>query len=84
MISLSFANIKEKDYKTTVYRICQILMVLYEKYGFLRKSELLSNAERDYFDRMASAMSEEEAPRIIPVVKFFKQALWQKGHYPVR
>jgi len=62
VISLSFANIKEKDYKTTVYRICQILMVLYEKYGFLRKSELLSDAERDYFDRMASAMSEEDAP----------------------
>ena len=62
VINLTFANVKEKDYETTVYRICQILMMLYERYGFLRKSKLLSDAEREYFERLASEMSEKDAP----------------------
>ncbi|MCI5501562.1 MAG: AAA family ATPase, partial [Lachnospiraceae bacterium] len=62
VISLSFANIKEKDFKTTSYRIRQMLMKLYEKNSFLRKSDVLSNAEKQYFERMASDMSEEDAP----------------------
>ena len=62
VISLSFANIKEKDFKTTSYRIRQMLMKLYEKNSFLRESDVLSNAEKQYFERMASDMSEEDAP----------------------
>ena len=62
VISLSFANVKEKDYRTTSYRIRQLLMKLYEKYSFLRKCDLLSDAEKQYFERMASDMSEEDAP----------------------
>ena len=46
VISLSFANVKEKDFKTTSYRIRQMLMKLYEKNSFLRKSDVLSNAEK--------------------------------------
>ena len=62
VISLSFANIKEKDFTTTSYRIRQMLMKLYEKNSFLRESDVLSNAEKQYFERMASDMSEEDAP----------------------
>ena len=62
VISLSFANIKEKDFKTTSYRIRQLLMKLYEKNSFLRESDLLSNAEKEYYERMAGNMSEEDAP----------------------
>ena len=62
VICLSFANIKEKDFKTTSYRIRQMLMKLYEKNSFLRESDVLSNAEKQYFERMASDMSEEDAP----------------------
>ena len=60
MLSLSFANVKEKDYQTTSYRIRQLLMKLYEKHAFLRESEYLSEAEKDYFDRMRAGMSEED------------------------
>ena len=35
VISLSFANVKEKDYKVTSYRIRQLLMKQYEKNHFL-------------------------------------------------
>ena len=62
VISLSFANIKEKDFKTTSYRIRQLLMKLYEKNSFLRESDLLSNAEKEYYERIAGNMSEEDAP----------------------
>ena len=62
VISLSFANIKEKDFKTTSYRIRQFLMKLYERHSFLRECDLLSNAEKEYFERMAANMSEEDAP----------------------
>ena len=37
-------------------------MKLYEKNSFLYKSEKLSDAEKSYFKRMASEMSEEDAP----------------------
>ncbi len=62
VISLSFANIKETDYETTCYRICQFLMKLYEKHSFLRCCEQLSDAEKAYFERMASNMEVKDAP----------------------
>ena len=62
VISLSFANVKEKDFKTASYRIRQLLMKLYEKNSFLRESDILSNSEKEYFNRMAGNMSEEDAP----------------------
>ncbi len=62
VISLSFANIKEKDFKTTSYRIRQLLKIAYEKNAFLRKCTILSEAEKAYFERMTMDMSEEDAP----------------------
>lgn len=62
VISLSFANVKETGYKMTVYRICQLLMKKYEQFGFLRNCRQLSDAEKEYFERMASDMGEADAP----------------------
>lgn len=55
MISLSFANIKEKDYTITREKICRMLNNLYVKYRFLRESDVLSDTDRAFFDRMLSA-----------------------------
>ncbi|MCI9142864.1 MAG: AAA family ATPase, partial [Lachnospiraceae bacterium] len=55
VISLSFANIKEKDYKITREKICRMLNNLYVKYRFLRESDVLSDTDRAFFDRMLSA-----------------------------
>ena len=41
VISLSFANVKEKDYQTTIQRICQIIADLYNNCRFLLEGELL-------------------------------------------
>ncbi len=62
VISLSFANIKEKDYNTTSYRIRQLLMKQYAKYSFLQESDLLSEAEKAYCKMMASDMNNMDAP----------------------
>ena len=61
VIFLSFANVKEKDFETTSYRIRQLLMMLYEKNAFLEECECLSEAEKDAFRRMRTGMSEEDA-----------------------
>ena len=62
VISLTFANVKETNYETTSYRIRQLLMKVYEKNAFLRQCEQLSEAEKIYFEQMASDMSEKDAP----------------------
>lgn len=61
VISLSFANVKEAEFKVTSYRIRQFLSNLYEKHSYLLESEKLSRAEKTYFERMKSDMSEEDA-----------------------
>ncbi len=62
VISLSFANVKEKDYEMVNYRIRQILMMQFAKYDFLLKSEKLSDTEKNYFRKMVSEMPKEDAP----------------------
>ena len=52
VISLSFARVKETNYIDTREKICSILRNLYIKYSFLKDSEVLSDADRAYFDRM--------------------------------
>lgn len=54
VISLSFASVKESDYVTTREKICQLLTNLYVKYDFLRDSDVLTDTDRRYFDRVLS------------------------------
>ena len=61
VISLSFAGVKETDFITTKEKICQILTNLYVKYEFLRDSDVLTETDRRYFDRVSSQnMSESD------------------------
>ena len=62
VISLSFANVKEKDFDTASYRLRQILMKEYEKRSFLLEGDLLSDMEKEYFRGMASNMGEKDFP----------------------
>ncbi len=61
VISLSFANIKEKDYLTARYKICQLLVNVYNQYGFLRDSEVMSARDREFFDRVSVDMNDGDA-----------------------
>ena len=49
VISLSFANIKENNYKIVRKKICQQLTDLYARHAFLLNEGILYETERDYF-----------------------------------
>ena len=61
VISLSFANVKEKTYEKNRYRICQIVRDLYVQNRFLLEGDLLSEGEKAYFNRISETMKEEDA-----------------------
>ena len=62
VIGLSFANMKEKDYKTTREKINRILNNLYVKYSFLKDSSALTDTDRAFFDRvLAVEISDSDA-----------------------
>lgn len=61
VISLSFARVKEKDYKTAREKICEIITNLYIKFSFLRDSEVLTDKDREFFDRVSMDMRDSYA-----------------------
>lgn len=61
VISLSFANIKERDYVSAKTRICQVITDLYNERAFLLEGELLTEQERQYFKSVCSDMPEVTA-----------------------
>ncbi len=61
VISLSFANIKETDYATTRRKICQLLADLYADHAFLLDSDIMEDADRDFFKRISVDMGDVEA-----------------------
>ena len=61
VISLSFANIKETNYKNTRDKICQILTELFRDHNFLLKSEALSDEEKEEFKKISVDMDDVSA-----------------------
>lgn len=61
VIFLSFAGIKETTFKMTRYKICQMLTEQYEKYQFLLSEDLLSETEKDAFQRIDVNMNDADA-----------------------
>lgn len=62
VISVSFANVKEKDFEMAVYRICQILQRLYIENYFLLESDKLTEGEKKEFKAMADGVPVKDAP----------------------
>ena len=61
VINLSFANVKENNYRDARDKICQLLTNLYSKYSFLRDSDLLTDKDKEYFDRVSFDMRDTDA-----------------------
>ena len=61
VIFLSFANVKEKDFKTTRKKLCQLLTKLYTKHDFLLDSGVLHEADQKYFKRVSEEMDDSDA-----------------------
>lgn len=60
VISLSFSDVKERDYDTAVYRICDILQELYQNYHFVLGSDCFSDGEKAFFEKMEYDMLERD------------------------
>lgn len=58
VISLSFANVKERTYEATRSRISQLLVELYAQNQFLLESDLLTEEDRKYFQSITIDMPE--------------------------
>jgi hypothetical protein len=61
VISLSFANVKEKNYEQTIERIYQIIADLYNQHRFLLESERLTDADKQYYNSINLLMKETDA-----------------------
>ena len=60
VINLSFSTIKEADFATTKYQICEVIKNQFEKYAFLQESDVLSEAEKAYFRKMTFEVKRED------------------------
>ena len=62
VISLSFANIKESNYEAAKEKICEVLRGLYIKFSFLLDSNVLIEADKNFYMQvMAPEMKETVA-----------------------
>lgn len=61
VISLSFANVKEKNFSETRSKICQLLVNLYSQHAFLLNTDLLTAKDKEYFERVSVNMSDTDA-----------------------
>jgi len=52
VINLSFARVKENNYSDARAKICEILRNEFIKYSFLKESDVLTDTDREYFDRI--------------------------------
>lgn len=78
VIFLSFASIKEIDFETTVYQICNLLKKQYEKFSFLQQSDKLSDAEKAYCKKMTMEMNRADATMALHQLSDYLQRYYGK------
>lgn len=61
VISLSFANVKEVDYRMARRKICQLLTNLYMKSSFLIEEGFLKDKDKDFFESVSVDMDDNAA-----------------------
>ena len=59
VINLSFARVKEINYKNTIERFQEILRGVFTKYHFLKDSDLLLDGEKEYFNRILNGKADD-------------------------
>ena len=78
VISLSFANVKEKSYAATVRRINQILTNMYSANRVLMKDENLDDKERRFFDSVDVDMDETTATMAVHQLSCYLSRYYEK------
>lgn len=78
VISLTFANVKERNFQMTKQRIGQILTDLYNKHIFLLEGDLLTEEEKTYFRSVSMNMDETVATLAIHKMSDFLSRYYGK------
>ncbi len=78
VISLSFANVKEKTYAATIQRMNQILTNLYSAHRFLLKEGNLDEKEKLFFASVNFNMDETTATMAIHQLSLYLSRYYQK------
>ncbi|MDO5349291.1 MAG: AAA family ATPase [Lachnospiraceae bacterium] len=65
VISLSFANVKEKNYQNAREKICLLLVNLYGEHSYLLDSDVLTEKEREFFLSVSEDMTDVKATMAI-------------------
>lgn len=78
VISLSFANVKERTYESTVYRMKQLLSDVYSQNAFLLKEDILSEEDKEYFRRISVQMSDSDATFALHKLSEFLYRYYEK------
>lgn len=81
VISLTFANVKEKDYKTTVQRIGQLLADLYNVNSFLLEGSLLTEEEKLGYRRIMRGAATLDIPEVIATMALHKLSDYLYRYY---
>ncbi len=76
VISLSFANIKEKTYTQTTQRIGQLITELYSKNRFLLDSGILDENERQYYESIRPDM-----PEVVATLSIYNMSNYLSRYY---
>lgn len=79
VITLSFANIKEKDYETARRKICQILSDLYSENRFLLEAEILDSKEKHFFENVGAEMDDVTATYAINQLASYLSRYYHKN-----
>ena len=61
VIFLSFARIKENTYESTREKMCEVLINLYAHFSFLKDSDVMTENDRSFFERVTFDMSDATA-----------------------
>ena len=78
VINLSFAGIKENTYEVTKLKIYDLLRNLYADYEFLLDSDVLSENDKNFMNRVLNAMGDAEATMAIHYLSKFLQQYYHK------
>lgn len=79
VIFLSFANVKETEFKTTRKKICQMIAELYSRYAFLFERDIYDDKDRDFYHCVKMDMDDAVASMsILYLAKFMYQYYGKK------
>lgn len=76
VISLSFANVKEKNYIQAKQRICQLITDIYNKNHFLLHSGILTEEEQQYYRSVCMDM-----PEVIATISLHRMSDFLSRYY---